>query len=68
MAHKKPLKDIKEVRKMYDRSFDHHRKAWRHLCMVTELVGWKDIYFMMLKLQEETNDTKNYRLRKNPKI
>ena len=59
---------MNEVRKMYDNSFPDHKKAWRHLVKATELVGWKDMYFMILNLQKETNFSKGYRVRKNPNL
>lgn len=66
----KPAKtepDMLKIKKMYDQSFQNHKKAWRHLVSATENVGWKDIYFMVLKLQELTNDS-GYKLRRSPNL
>ncbi len=44
--------DIEDIRKTYDKSFPNHKKAWRHLVKASEEVGWKDIYYMILRLQK----------------
>lgn len=59
-----PIVDKGEIKKMYDKSFDNHKKAWRHLVLATENVGWKDLQYMILELQKLTNKS-GYRLRKN---
>jgi len=66
MANKKKLPPFKEVLREYDKSFPDHKRAWRRLANATQDVGWKDIYYMILRLQELTNDTSAYRVRRNP--
>lgn len=53
----------KNIREFYDNSFLNNKKAWRKLVSASEDVGWKDIYFMILKLQElKRGEKEAYRL------
>lgn len=64
---KETMPSIREVKKMYDLSFPNHKTAWRHLVLASEIVGWKDIYFMILKLQELVAKDTGYKLLKSHK-
>ena len=62
------VKAKSEIKKLYDGSFPHMKKGWRHLCLAAEQVGWKDLYFMVLRLQQEANNTTEYKLLPNRKV
>ena len=49
-------------KKLYNNSLPEMKEAWKHLCKAREKVGWKDFYFMVLKMQKETADESKYEL------
>lgn len=58
----KPEIDWETIDKMYEQSFPRHNEAWKALCASRKLIGWKDFYFMVLKMQKETSEDSNYKL------
>ena len=54
-----------KVKSTYDGSFPGLKEAWRLLCDARERIGWKDFYFMILKIQKETAGETGYMLKKS---
>lgn len=57
------LDNKKGLLKVYDNSFPKHKKAWKHLVNAANEVGWKDIHYMVLRLQKELNIEGGYKLK-----
>lgn len=52
-----------ELENVYENSFPYMKEAWESLCAARKAVGWKDFYFMVLRMQKETSEGSAYHLR-----
>ena len=60
MEAKNKARELKEI---YKDSFPKVKEAWELLCEARSKVGWKDFYYLVLRMQKETAEGSKYELK-----
>lgn len=59
------MKSEEELKKVYENSFPRIKEGWGKLVEARNILGDKDFYFMIFRLQKEINEESSYTLKPN---